>query len=185
MHLKLLGNSKFKTYQKYFYLISPWAREKPPMSQRSLPPLLRLPNTTQVGCPAHPLGYRCLNVASCTLAHLLWHQRGNGDADLGLPATLPILVHLEPRYVKHCSQNAYRHQCAASEMHLGSEDTTDHHHAEDLPAASPLRHPLRSDRHEKNASSRSLCGQNRAFLAGLSLRPRSCLELQTAGHVSV
>lgn len=155
------------------------------MSRRSLPPLLRLPNTTQAGCPSHPPGCRCPNVAFCSHAHLLWHQKGNGDVDLQLPATLPILVHLEHRYVNHCSQNAYCHQRAAYSIHLGSEDTTDHRHDENLPAASPLRHPLRSDRHEKNASSHSPCAQNRAFSAGLFLHPRSCLELQTVGRVSV
>lgn len=154
------------------------------MSRRSLPPLLRLPNTTQAGCPSHPPGCRCPNAASCSHAHLLWHQRGNGDADLGLPATPPILVHLEHRYINHCSKNAYCHQRGASWMHLGLEDTTDHRHDENLPAASPLHHLLRSDRHEKNASSRSLCAQNRAFSAGPFPRPRSCLELQTIGRVS-
>lgn len=186
IHLKSSEELKVQNiYQKYFHLVSPSEREKPQKSQRSLPPLLRPPNTTRAGCPSHPPGCRCPNVASCSHAHLLWHQRGNGGADPGLPATLLTSVHLERRYVNHCSQNAHLHQGAASWMYLGSGDTTGHRHDENLPAASPLRHPLRSDRHGRNASSRSLCAQNRAFSAGPFLHPRSCLELQTVGCVSV
>lgn len=42
------------------------------------------------------------------------------------------------------------------QFHLGSGDTIGHHHVENPPVASPLHHPLRSDHHEKNASSHSL-----------------------------
>lgn len=77
------------------------------------------------------------------------------------------------------------HQRAVPKNHLGSEDTTGRRPGENQPDATPLRHPRHSDRHERNASSRSLCAQSRASWAGLSPRPRSCPELQTAEGVSV
>lgn len=64
------------------------------MSQRSLPPHLHPLNTIQASCPSRPLGCRCRIVASYSYALLLWHQMGNGDAGLGVPATLPNEVHL-------------------------------------------------------------------------------------------
>lgn len=64
------------------------------MSRRSLPPRLHPPGTTQAGCPFRPPGCRCLTSASCSHARLLLHQMGNGDADLGVPATPPTVAHL-------------------------------------------------------------------------------------------
>lgn len=58
------------------------------MSQKSLPPLQHPPDTTLADCPFRLPDCRCPTVVSCIHARLLWHQMGNGDAGLGVPATL-------------------------------------------------------------------------------------------------
>lgn len=73
------------------------------MSQRCPPPRLHPPDTTLAGCPSHLQGCHCLTLASCSHARLLLHQMGNGDAGLGVPATLLTEAHLE-------RQNKYKNK---------------------------------------------------------------------------
>lgn len=77
-----------------FKLISPLETERPRTNQRSQLPRLHLPGTIQAGCPSHPRGCHYPTAASCSPARLLLRRMGNADADLGVLATLLIVVHL-------------------------------------------------------------------------------------------